>query len=925
MVKTRLNIPATLVHSVNGTQYKINGILLSINESNDTCSMRFDDNYVENNIPLNKILINEGFIDKIKEYGKKVASYITDKVRGFIALVDDAANQVVSWSLNNVANLAIKASKGMLPKGVYFAPSASLKKIAGTGGMTIDEAFAESIAKDREDIVNYWSRVIKRAGTTDETISESIKYVNETYYKPSKLYKALNEKVLYSYEDIKDKNGFSYYGPEVSAKTLIRKLKENIKNQISGPLGGHSTEIPLLIWGAPGIGKSAIISQTIKDMANAKYNPINLNLEIVQLANSTVESWTLPRDATREIDFGNNYQKKYKRESFTDTPKAWLPVYLDTPDIEEKKRRDYFCNTCRFLATDNDGEITASNGRPFEGGIVFMDEFSRIQPGVSNILMPLVNDHKFGDNYVLASKWGFVLAANRAIDEDKTDTDDNNFYPTVAQSNRYIQVTYVPKKEEWVEWARKVDPLTHEANVPPFITDFIESSPNSVWYPTIANGGYDDMLENPKADSEAHKDETDPFGAIEQVLQQPTIAGTKRVVTPRTWAQSIGNSYKKILIDLFNDAHDETGMSGEEYYQTLLDKSIREKTDDDGNTYKEYYGGILPNVLEDALNELSDDYWDYWVDEHGGLDELDPTGNDSIGIRGRYNIFMNYFQDDMRLRLQDDTGKNAATATGPIMKAWRSYNEYSKIFTPQVMTTIWETGSMPPEYQDDDDKKPLSVDMYATSEFSRWKCISSIAKELPLQVLAAYPGDLEEDIKNDLETLENAKPLSDSQVSSAAQKLIKEYSFNINDKTHNLLFDDAELQDIDTLRNKVNSLLNSRVAQLYAHFASWIAKISIQTEIGSIAHNMRTSLFEKCNNIDSDLRKEFYNTVAVRKTLTAYETARTKKDPNLQQIAHVHQIEESKVPILPALNILARSEKFDFNQTRNVVKSRAKK
>ena len=54
--------------------------------------MRFDDNYVENNIPLNKILINEGFIDKIKEYGNKVASYITDKVRGFIALVDDAAN-----------------------------------------------------------------------------------------------------------------------------------------------------------------------------------------------------------------------------------------------------------------------------------------------------------------------------------------------------------------------------------------------------------------------------------------------------------------------------------------------------------------------------------------------------------------------------------------------------------------------------------------------------------------------------------------------------------------------------------------------------------------------------------------------------------------------------------------------------------------
>lgn len=928
MVKTRLNIPATLVHSVKGTQYKINGILLSINESNDTCSMRFDDNYVENNIPLNKILINEGFIDKIKEYGKKVASYITDKVRGFIALVDDAANQVVSWSLNNVGNLAIKASKGMLPKGVYFAPSASLKKTAGTGGMTIDQAFAEGIAKDRRDIVNFWSRVIKRAGTTDETISESIKYVNETYYKPTKLYKALNEAV-YSYDAVKDGNGFSHFGVAINSKQLITKLKTNIREQISGPLGGHSDVVPFLIWGAPGIGKTAIIKQTIKDMANAKYKAINLNLEVIMLAGYTIENWTLPRDATREIGWGldsGSAKKKsqmYTREGFTDTPKTWLPVYLNTSDPEENKKRDYFCNTCRFLSTDNTGEITSANGHPFEGGVVFMDEYSRVEPNVQNIIMGIVNDHKFGDNYVVASKWGFVLASNRSIDENEAESEDRRYFPTAAQTNRFTHYTYVPSKTEWIEWAREVDPLTHEANVPPFITDFIEASDDYVWYSTIVNGGYDDMLDNPEADKRAHEDQNDSLSKISDVLNQEIILRTKRMVTPRTWANTIGPFYKDALIDLFDENPD--GISGKEYYQKLIDSSVEEKTDDEGNTYKEYYGGILPNVLIDALNELDDDYWDWWVDEHGGLDELDPTGNSSIGIRGRYNIFMTYFTDNMRDKIGDDTGTNGATATGPVMKAWRSYNEYSKIFTPQVMTTIWETGSMPSEYQDDDDKKPLSVDMYATSEFSKWKCISSIAKELPLQVLAAYPGDLEEDIKNDIETLENAKPLSDSQVSSAAQKLIKEYSFNINGKTHNLLFDDTELQDIDTLRNKVNSLLNSRVAQLYAHFASWIAKISIQTEIGSIAHNMRTSLFEKCNNIDSDLRKEFYNTVAVRKTLTAYETARTKKDPSLQQLAHVHQIEESKVPILPALNILARSEKFDFNQTRNAVKSRAKK
>ena len=76
MIRKKLNIPAVLVHTVKGKQYKVNGLILSINESNDTCTMRFKGNLVENNIPMNKILINEGFLDKIKEYGKKIANYI---------------------------------------------------------------------------------------------------------------------------------------------------------------------------------------------------------------------------------------------------------------------------------------------------------------------------------------------------------------------------------------------------------------------------------------------------------------------------------------------------------------------------------------------------------------------------------------------------------------------------------------------------------------------------------------------------------------------------------------------------------------------------------------------------------------------------------------------------------------------------------
>ena len=105
------------------------------------------------------------------------------------------------------------------------------------------------------------------------------------------MYKKLNE-VVYSYDDVKmgKKNGGAgQFGVPVSSKQLKAKLKTNILNQISGPLGGHADVVPFLIWGAPGIGKTAIIKSTIKDMAQSKWHAINLNLEIISLSGYTIE------------------------------------------------------------------------------------------------------------------------------------------------------------------------------------------------------------------------------------------------------------------------------------------------------------------------------------------------------------------------------------------------------------------------------------------------------------------------------------------------------------------------------------------------------------------------------------------------------------------------------------------------------------
>ena len=902
MVKTKLNIPAVLVHDIKGTQYKVNGILLAINESNDTCTMKFDGNLVESNIPMNKILINEGFLDKVKEYGKKVTSYITSKVKGFIALVDEATGKVFPWSMCNVANLAIKAAKGDMPDGVFFAPSPSLQKIAGVKGMTIDQAFAAAESIEREQIINYWTRVIKRTGTTpNESIKESIKYVNETYYKESKMYKKLNE-VVYSYDDVKmgKKNGGAgQFGVPVSSKQLKAKLKTNILNQISGPLGGHADVVPFLIWGAPGIGKTAIIKSTIKDMAQSKWHAINLNLEIISLSGYTIEQWTLPSGYIRNI-------AGIEIDRFADKPKIWLPVYLRSSDPEENARRDDFCNTCKFLATNPEGHITSADGHPFEGGIVFMDEYSRVEPNVQNILMALGNEHTFGDNYQVASKWGFVFASNRSFDENDAETDDLRYFPTAAQMNRFKHFTYVPSKKEWIEWAREVNPITHEANVPPFITDFIEASEDFVWYSTIVNGGYDDLLENPEVNKRAHEhDESE----VQAVLDQPLLK-TKRIVTPRTWANTIGPEYKMELIRIFDG--NKEGMTGKEYYQKLIDDSIIEKTDEEGNSYKEYYGGILPNILIDALNDVDDECWEEWVEDKGGEEYLDPSGS-FTGIRGRYNMFMQWVLENIRDTTGDGSGTNAYNSTSPVIQQWKSYQSYAKYFTPDVYLSIWKTGKMPKEYQKDDDKKPVSVDKFADTEFSKWKQVSSICFDVAKGLFDAYPGDLAEDVEHDIQNMAKATPIKPEDITIEAEKLIDEYSFMLNNKKVNLLFDAKDLADHERLANMIFSLKNSVVAQRFAHFAQWISKVAIQAENGHLAGDYENKLLNVILGLDTDLQRTFTNHEKVSSTKKA-----SMKNPKDKSIQRQYKIETSKIPIMPAMTMLHRAKEFDFNNVRNV-------
>ena len=142
-----------------------------------------------------------------------------------------------------------------------------------------------------------------------------------------------------------------------------------------------------------------------------------------------------------------------------------------------------------------------------------------------------------------------------------------------------------------------MNPITHEANVPPFITDFIEATKDFVWYSTIVNGGYDDLLENPEADKRAH--EQDTADAIQDVLDQPLLK-TKRMVTPRTWANTIGPEYKMELINIFK---------GNKDFSLYLLGEISE------NEYKDEYAKYLTAQVDNCQflgNESGDIYLGTW-------------------------------------------------------------------------------------------------------------------------------------------------------------------------------------------------------------------------------------------------------------------------------------------------------------------------
>lgn len=198
----------------------------------------------------------------------------------------------------------------------------------------------------------------------------------------------------------------------------------------------------LLIWGAPGIGKTATLAaivNEIKATSGKEYRCI-----VKTLSNETPDNFTLPAytddvEQIGEDDFADLAAKLGKPKSWLektlrsltktayDVPKTWLPVYKPSGNREIDKKLDEKCGC----------------------GLLFIDELSRATPQVLNVVLPLINEGCF-NGYVLGSGWSIIAASNRMADDEVGQQELGT-----ALSNRFAHVYFEPTVHSWRKWAEQ--------------------------------------------------------------------------------------------------------------------------------------------------------------------------------------------------------------------------------------------------------------------------------------------------------------------------------------------------------------------------------------------------------------------------------------------------------------------------------------
>lgn len=317
---------------------------------------------------MSNVLRFNQFKDKIYE-GKTVEEPVNEGIGKFIKnLWDKFKNgplkKVGRFFVGKggwLANLKVLQDAGKLPQGIKVFTFNQLA--TDVESITPEEA---GIDRDSQALYGY---IVKEGVENNET--QTINEEGGEDYVQLKAYKDM---------------------PNVDAKELKQIISDS-----------YLTKTNLMIWGAPGIGKTEILKQV------AKSHGANVIVVILSLMEPT-DAVGLPE--IQEVGDG-------QRRTVTRLP-IWYPK-------------------------DNYG----IDGKTEAGGIMFLDEINRANRAVMNSLLTLVQDRKIDiADYTMPDQWVVIAAANREEDDPGNLEEIGS-----ALGNRFQHINYAPETDDWIEWA----------------------------------------------------------------------------------------------------------------------------------------------------------------------------------------------------------------------------------------------------------------------------------------------------------------------------------------------------------------------------------------------------------------------------------------------------------------------------------------
>ena len=279
---------------------------------------------------------------------------------------------------------------------------------------------------------------------------------------------------------VETENGQTYMNidaPDYNTRQLENAINDNLNEIVKY---GKPTGKPMLVWGAPGIGKTSIPSvlieaanKAIEENGGTDANKMSLIVVDCSVLQAGDLSMPMPVKITntdvlriKQIPEVQELIKKknltdeqlmtYISEKSSDAPKTWLPMWKPTgdPDIDAIRNADANGQVDVIIDKSNKNsysrETTEVHGG---GGILMFDEFLRADPdtlfGIAQIMM----NRKTASGYRLGDKWYCMACSNRPTDDIQVNQNWQGLSDALKQ--RFASINFLPDFKEWCKWAKE--------------------------------------------------------------------------------------------------------------------------------------------------------------------------------------------------------------------------------------------------------------------------------------------------------------------------------------------------------------------------------------------------------------------------------------------------------------------------------------